>query len=102
MSIFIKNERTGKMIEYPPYQCKLCGMYEVKHIHDICDVCGWEDDSVQNDKPDYEGGANYINYNQYKSVWLNHKEEIMSQSRAGLKGRLVKEIFRRQNNKEET
>jgi hypothetical protein len=27
---------------------------------DICAVCGWEDDPIQNDDPDYDGGANHI------------------------------------------
>ena len=26
--------------------------------YEICDVCGWEDDPVQEDQPDLSGGAN--------------------------------------------
>ena len=54
MSIFIKNERTGKFDEYPPYKCKLCGLSEIENDHDICLFCGWEDDDVQNDDKSLE------------------------------------------------
>ena len=52
-------------------QCACCGEYtlEKKSMFDICPVCGWEDDGVQNDDPDYGGGANYISLNEAKRVW---------------------------------
>lgn len=28
--------------------------------HDICPVCYWENDPVQNNNPDYSGGANDV------------------------------------------
>lgn len=31
---------------------------------EICPVCFWEDDNIQNDAPAYEGGANGISLNQ--------------------------------------
>lgn len=37
---------------------------------EICPVCGWEDDNVQNDDPDYEGGANGISLNQARKNFL--------------------------------
>ena len=75
--MYIKNERTGKMIEYPPYKCKLCGLGDVENIFDICDYCGWEDDSIQNEDPDYIGGANEMSFNQYKMFWEENKEDIL-------------------------
>ena len=77
MNKLIFNERTGKWIEYPPYPCKMCGQYEVQHGHDICNICGWQDDGVQNADRDFWGGANKLNYNQYKIIWQNNKEQIM-------------------------
>jgi hypothetical protein len=37
-----------------------CGTFE------ICPVCYWEDDNVQNEDPDYCGGANGISLNEAK------------------------------------
>lgn len=67
----------SKPIEYPPYKCKLCGMGDIEEIHDICSYCGWEDDSLQNDEPDYFGGANKMSLNQYKEFWKENKYKIL-------------------------
>ena len=44
------------------YPCACCGFKTLeKPGHDtwgICHVCFWEDDPVQNETPDYQGGAN--------------------------------------------
>ena len=44
------------------FACPCCGyktFFEKPNgSYDICDVCFWEDDSIQNDSPDYAGGAN--------------------------------------------
>lgn len=32
--------------------------------YDICPVCFWEDDPVQFDDPDYDGGANVVSLNE--------------------------------------
>lgn len=54
-------------------KCPVCGQYEFeeKDDFDICDVCGWENDGLQYDKPDYWGGANDMSLNQYKNAWKN-------------------------------
>lgn len=44
------------------YTCPCCG-YKTLYkkppgTYEICEICFWEDDSVQYDDPDYEGGAN--------------------------------------------
>ena len=67
----------SKEIEYPPYKCKMCGMKDIKHIFEICDFCGWEDDGIQNDDHDYSGGANQMSFNQYKKFWEENKAEIL-------------------------
>lgn len=44
-------------------KCPVCGktyLYE----YEICPVCGWENDPIQMDKPDLEGGANRMSLNQ--------------------------------------
>ena len=49
-----------------PHKCKVCEMGDIIFIHDICMFCGWEDDGLQNEQPDYRGGANHMSLNQYK------------------------------------
>ena len=58
-------------------KCKACGMGDINFIHDICMCCGWEDDGLQNEQPDYMGGANHMSLNQYKKFWKENKEEIL-------------------------
>lgn len=51
MSNIDKNEKY-------PRKCKICGLGVVEHPFTICKVCGWEDDTIQNDDKNYIGGAN--------------------------------------------
>ena len=71
------NVNNSTISNIPPYKCKLCGLGDIEFPHDICNFCGWEDDSVQNDDPDYMGGANYMSLNQYRNFWAQNKEEIL-------------------------
>ena len=52
-------------------KCPVCGEYEFEEDDDfdVCDVCGWENDGVQNDDPDYDGGANDLSLNEFKAQW---------------------------------
>lgn len=46
--------------------CPCCGYITVseKRSYDICPICFWEDDIVQFNDPDYEGGANGVSLRQ--------------------------------------
>lgn len=52
--------------------CPCCGIGLVSEGHefDICEVCGWEDDPVQFEDPDYSGGANRISLNEARQIYL--------------------------------
>jgi len=52
-------------------KCPVCGQYEFERDDDfdVCEVCEWENDGVQLSDPDYEGGANYVSLNQYRTQW---------------------------------
>ncbi len=82
----------GKLLENPdydysdencptqtPHKCPVCGKHEFSDeaTFDICPFCGWEDDPVMNDNPQYDGGANDLCLNEYKkryeSLMLKHK-----------------------------
>lgn len=50
--------------------CACCGKYELEMPdYDVCEICGWEDDPLQNMKPDYRGGANKMSLNQARENW---------------------------------
>ena len=48
--------------ENEKYRCPCCGYKTLDEpppdTFDICEVCFWEDDGVQFDKPDFRGGPN--------------------------------------------
>ncbi len=74
------NNSLNKINSLPPYLCKVCGLGHIENSYSICSVCGWEDDDIQNDNPNYMGGANKMSLNQYKEFWKNNKELILSSS----------------------
>jgi hypothetical protein len=51
-------------------KCACCGnaLSPDLKFFDICKVCGWQDDPIQNDDPDYDGGANYISLSEAKQA----------------------------------
>ena len=54
-----------------PHKCPVCGKYTFPHLgsYDICEECGWEDDRIQTEDPDYWGGANELSLNQFKEKY---------------------------------
>jgi hypothetical protein len=38
-------------------------------MFDICPLCGWEDDGIQNGDPDYVGGANRLSLREHRERW---------------------------------
>jgi len=56
-------------------KCMCCGNNTLtpNSVYEICPICGWEDDDIQNDDPDFEGGANEMSLNQAKIAYKNGK-----------------------------
>ncbi len=52
--------------------CSCCGK-EVVEKFDICETCGWQNDPVQNEDPDYKGGANKSSLNEAKELYKSGK-----------------------------
>lgn len=58
------------------HKCPVCGKYEFpeEDSFDICPECGWEDDWVQEDDPDY-GGANWETLNGCRALYKAGKHK---------------------------
>ena len=56
------------------FKCPVCGKFEFEHDNDfdVCEVCHWQNDGVQNDDPDYFGGANWMTLNKARANWEKH------------------------------
>ncbi|MCX6182772.1 MAG: CPCC family cysteine-rich protein [Bacteroidetes bacterium] len=52
------------------YKCPCCGFYtlndKAENTFQFCPVCYWEDDGVQFQEPNYQGGANSVSLMQAK------------------------------------
>ena len=72
--IMIKNERKIWIME-ENLKCPVCGKFEFEGYDDMdmCDVCGWSNDALQVEKPDYTGGANMMSLNQAKEAYRQGK-----------------------------
>ena len=52
-------------------KCPVCGQYDFEEDNDfdVCEVCGWENDGVQLDDPEYSGGANSMSLNEARAAF---------------------------------
>lgn len=59
-------------IEKHPHLCPVCGKYESQTYdwYEICPVCGWEDNAMQNEDPDCSAGPNKMSLKEYKQAYL--------------------------------
>ena len=57
--------------------CVCCGQLTLLQgaMHEICEVCGWEDDEIQNEDPDYRGGANDVSLNEARKQFQQGSKE---------------------------
>ncbi|MBR2766783.1 hypothetical protein IKD67_01725 [Candidatus Saccharibacteria bacterium] len=54
--------------------CECCNRGVIEDgASEICPICGWEDDIVQNKRPDYNFGANKLSLNEHRK---NFEEKI--------------------------
>ena len=65
-------------------KCPVCGGYEFEEENDfdVCDFCGWENDGVQNDDPDYRGGANFVSLNEAKTNYAKCGKAMSPEAKA--------------------
>ena len=59
------------------YKCECCGYFTLPEKsagnYNICPVCFWEDDIVQLEDPNYQGGANEESLNQARKNYYIFK-----------------------------
>lgn len=62
--------------------CPVCNRYTFAYEddYDICPICGWENDSIQNMNPDFKGGANPMSLNEAKAEFASTGKRIDKQS----------------------
>ncbi len=61
-------EKRDGEFTYGRQVCACCGK-AVVDFFDICEICGWENDLLQNKKPDFKGGANKMSLNEAKKAY---------------------------------
>ena len=50
------------------HKCPVYGKYYFETENDM-DICDWCNDSLQEENPDYEGGANHMSLNQARKAF---------------------------------
>ena len=71
----MKDNQTEKQNGQHP--CPVCGKTIFQEIssYEICEYCGWEDDTVQEEYPDVDFGANGHSLVKYKAEYLKRITE---------------------------
>lgn len=60
------------------HKCPVCGKFEFsdKDSYEVCEVCGWGDDDLQECKPDFKGGFNHMSLNEAKEAYKAGKKVV--------------------------
>lgn len=51
-------------------KCPVCSQYDFKEDFDLCPICHWQHDRVQENDPAFWGGANDLCLNDYRAEWF--------------------------------
>lgn len=67
---------------FKPHMCPVCGKFEFDShgSFDICDVCGWEDDPIQ-EEDDEAGGANWESLRGYRALYKAGKHNATDEEK---------------------
>ncbi len=76
-------DRVNCGTEYIPIKCNcpICNKYEFDEEYDICPICSWEHDLVQESDEDYGGGANQLSVKEARILYKlqNLNKELAEQ-----------------------
>ena len=56
-----------------PIKCVCCNKGLINEPYEICEICGWEDDKIQNLDDSFSGGANKISLMEYRSIYFKDR-----------------------------
>lgn len=58
------------------YFCPVCGKhnFRVNGTNEICPVCEWINESLQNNYPDSHDGENTLSLNEYRQKWQSNNK----------------------------
>lgn len=61
-------------------KCKCCHNLTIDKddLFDICNVCGWQRDEIQEENPDYKGGANKMSLNEARQQYQDYIKSQIS------------------------
>ncbi|MCL1999127.1 MAG: hypothetical protein FWG65_10215 [Turicibacter sp.] len=67
-----------------PVKCPVCGEFEFEYRDDfdICEVCEWGNDSLQQDDPTFPGGLNVVSLNHARQNWQKYRTTITDEELA--------------------
>lgn len=67
--------------------CPVCGKHEWEElgVYEMCPVCGWEEDAIQEEHPDDFAGPNGMSLNEYREAYEHGwREDWMNRESAGV------------------
>ena len=74
----LKQYKQGEICMPTEFICEVCNNLVKSENFGLCDVCGWESDPVQENDPNYRGGANPDSLNERKAWWENEKRKRLA------------------------
>ncbi|MCR5836054.1 MAG: hypothetical protein K6G88_06085 [Lachnospiraceae bacterium] len=63
------------MVSNYPVNCPCCGEGVINSLHDICLICGWEDDIMQNEDVNFSGGANKLSLTEHRQKFQEYRKK---------------------------
>ena len=61
------------------YYCAVCNKeFVLAEDYGGCSICEWMHDPIQEDDPDYRGGANRDSLNEYRKEWQNRNAPVVA------------------------
>ena len=75
-------------------KCPVCGKYEFfdDNDFDICEICGWENDGVQEEDHNYAGGANELSVNEARIEYFLLHNEATAKKALALKNKFYEKM----------
>ena len=64
---------------YEKHLCPVCGEFEFecRLSHEICEVCGWQDDVLDENDSDAITGANQVSINEAREIYRNNIKPLI-------------------------